>query len=109
MYPAKQREAEKQTQLNKAIAEFLERDDNSRMMPGKSDFKNCDGIKIQKRYLNDYMHNLHAKFRPENPEMNVSRTVFCRRRPQHILPTSFTSRNTSLSAPSEHVPETQRN
>lgn len=96
MYPAKQREVQKQKQLNKAIQEFLERDDNSRMMPGKGDFRNCDGVKVQKRYLNDYMHNLHAKFRAENPEINISRSVFCRRRPLHILPTSFTSRNTCL-------------
>lgn len=96
MYPAKQREVLKQKQLNKAIQDFLERDDNSRMMPGKGDFRNCDGVKVQKRYLNDYMHNLHAKFRAENPEINISRSVFCRRRPQHILPTSFTSRNTCL-------------
>ena len=66
------------------------------MMPGKGDFTNCDGVKVQKRYLNDYMHNLHAKFRAENPEINVSRSVFCRRRPAHIFPPSFTSRHTCL-------------
>ena len=38
IYPARKRQAAKQEQLTKAIVEFLERDDNSRMMTGKADF-----------------------------------------------------------------------
>ena len=96
-YPKKSRLGERQKKVDKAINEFLERDDNSRMLPGKGDFTKCNGVKLQKRYLNDYMHNLHAKFRAENSEFNISRSVFCRRRPPHIFLTSFTSRNTCLS------------
>ena len=46
------------------IIEFLERDDNSRMMPGRKDFKTVRGKedqgkeKKQRRILNDYMKNL---------------------------------------------------
>ena len=47
IYPARKRQARKQEQLTKAVIEFLERDDNSQMMPGKGDFKSCDGVKIQ--------------------------------------------------------------
>ena len=38
---------------------FLERDDNSRMMPGKNDAKKSEGVKVQKRVLCDYLYNLH--------------------------------------------------
>ena len=63
IYPARKRQARKQEQLTKAVIEFLERDDNSQMMPGKGDFKSCDGVKIQKWFLNDYMHNLHSRWK----------------------------------------------
>ena len=96
VYPLKRREKEKQEKLDAATTEFLERDDNSRMMPGKADFKKCDGEKKQKRHLNDYLHNLYDKFKAENPEICVRRPVFCRRRPKHIITTSFSSRYTCL-------------
>lgn len=67
-----------------------------RMMPGKADFKMVDGVKQQKRYLNDYMNNLFLKFKAENPTVKISRSLFCQLPPKHILTTSFTSRNTCL-------------
>ena len=52
---------------------FLERDDNSRMIPGKNDAKKSEGVKVQKRILNDYLYNLHAKFQAEHPIEKMSR------------------------------------
>ena len=63
----------KSKKLTDAIVAFLERGDNSRVMPGKDDFVNCNGEKVQKHYLNDYIHNLHAKFRTENPDIRVGK------------------------------------
>ena len=41
---------------------FLNRDDNSRVMPGKGDYVKVDRVKKQKRILNNYLHNLYLKF-----------------------------------------------
>ena len=83
-------------QVTEKVIGFLSRDDNSRMMPGKADYKTHEGVKFQKRYLNDYLDNLYAKFKAENPELKISRSHFCKLRPTYILTTSFTSRNTCL-------------
>ena len=95
-YPKRKRLSERSKQLTDAIVTFLERGDNSRVMPGKDDFVKYNGEKIQKHYLNDYIYNLHAKFRAENPNMKIGKTAFANRRPKYIIPTSFTSRRTCL-------------
>lgn len=86
----------KSKKLTDDILAFLERGDNSRVMPGKDDFVNCNGEKVQKHYLNDYIHNLHAKFRAENPNTTVGKTTSAQKRPKYIIPTSFSSRHTCL-------------
>lgn len=79
-----------------AIVNFMEREDNSTVMPGKRDTKSTgDGIQ-QKRILNDYLHNLYEKFRLENPSVQLSKTTFLRMRPKHILYSCFSSRKTCL-------------
>lgn len=90
-------------QMTEKVTDFLSRDDNSRMMPGKADYKTHEGVKIQKRYLNDYLDNLFAKFKAENPELKISRAQFCKLRPSYILTTSFTSRNTCLCQRHQNV------
>ena len=95
-YSSRRRLPEKSKKLTDAIVAFLERGDNSCVMPGKDDFVNCNGEKVQKHYLNDYIHNLHAKFRAENPNIRVGKTAFAQRRPKYIIPTSFSSRHTCL-------------
>ena len=96
-YPKKKRLYEKSQELTEKIIAFLERSDNSRMMPGKADCVTIDGgTKVQKRYLNDYMYNLQAKFRAEYPNLKIGKTAFCQRRPKYIISTSFTSRRTCL-------------
>ena len=84
------------------IIEFLERDDNSRMMPGKKDFKTVRGKeglgkeKKQKRILNDYMKNLHEKYLAEFSQRKISLAMFCRFRPAYLLLVNFASRNVCL-------------
>lgn len=95
-YPKRERLPEKSKGLTDAIVTFLERGDNSHVMPGKDDFVKYNGGKVQKYYLNDYIYNLHAKFRAENPNTKIGKTAFAKRRPKYIIPTSFSSRRTCL-------------
>jgi len=78
------------------VRQFLEREDNSTLLPGKRDAKMKNSQATQKRVLNDYLHNLHQKFLLEFPETKLSRSSFCKLRPVHILLTIFSSRRTCL-------------
>ena len=82
------------------IIEFLERDGNSRMMPGKRtsrlhEEKKVQEKKKQKRILNDYMKNLYEKYLAEFPERKISLAMFCHFRPAYLL-VNFASRNICL-------------
>ena len=79
-----------------AVKDFLEREDNSIIQPGKRDSKTVEKEVHQKHVLNDYMHNLWEKFLLENPSIKLSRSQFCKLRPSHVLLTSFASRRTCL-------------
>ena len=78
------------------VMQFLERDDNSRHMPGKADKVKTGAGSTQKRVLTDYIGNLHKKFLSENPSVKLSLTSFQRIRPKYILPTAFITRHSSL-------------
>ena len=81
----------------KKVIEFMERDDNSRNMPGKADcVKSIAGERSQKRILTDYLSTLYQKLVSENPGMKLSFTSFCRIRPKHVLLMSFITRDTCL-------------
>ncbi|CAL8234590.1 unnamed protein product [Boreogadus saida] len=54
------------------VAQFLERDDNSRATTGKRDTKTKKQLKMQKRLLSDSLKNLHLKFKAENPNIKIS-------------------------------------
>lgn len=80
--------------LSKKVEEFMGREDNCRMQPGKADAKKmADGGKKQTRVLTDYMRNIHQKFKDEHPELKISLATFCRLRPKYILLAKFISRN----------------
>lgn len=80
-----------------AVISFMERDDNSRNLPGKADkVKISDKSTQQKRVFTDYLANLHQKFLAENPTAQLSLTSFQRIRPKYILNTSFISRSSCL-------------
>lgn len=53
--------------LRRRVNEFLEKDDNSRIMPGKND-KKAENGHMQKRVLNDSMACFHMKFATETSE-----------------------------------------
>ena len=78
------------------MTEFLLREDNCTILPGKKDVKKVGDRSEQKRVLSDYLHNLHFKFKLENPDIKLSRTTFCRLRPKHVLTVHFCSRATCL-------------
>jgi hypothetical protein len=71
------KQASKQN-LNLQVTSFLKREDNSSVLVSKkkSDVVVIKNIEHQKRILSDYMHNLHDKFRLENPDIKVSRARF---------------------------------
>lgn len=79
-----------------AISSFFERDDNSRMMPGKRDTITRKKIKKQKRLLSDNMKILHAKFLYENPQVKLTYSSFCSLRPYWVVTPKLTDRNTCL-------------
>jgi hypothetical protein len=62
----------------------------------KSDAVRINETEHQKKILNDYTHNLHEKFRMENPEIRVSRATFYNARPKYLLLANFASRRTCL-------------
>ena len=79
-----------------AVARFLIREDNSSLMPGKKDTKTENSQQQQKHVLTDYMKNLFQKFRFENPEMKLSRSLFYSMRPANIVSANFASRRSCL-------------
>ena len=64
--------------LKKSAQEFLEREDNICMMPGKRDTKKRDGVQVQKRILCGYMYNSYHKYLAENPAITMSHATFHR-------------------------------
>jgi len=81
-------------ELKKRLGEFYERDDVSRIMPGKNDATKSDGKRQQTRILNDYLICLHEQFRSEDQDMKCSYSQFSKLRPRHVRLTSLISRNT---------------
>ncbi|CAG2198148.1 unnamed protein product [Mytilus edulis] len=76
-FPLLRKRVESREILRGDVVTFLERDDNSRMMPGKNDKKKTETGHIQKRVLNDSMLFLHLKFKTESPK-KISLATFCR-------------------------------
>lgn len=70
-YSNKENPTEKKPFMRKferLILEFFERDDNSRVQPGKADVTISGGCIRQNRVLTDYLENLHKKFLSENQD-----------------------------------------
>lgn len=94
--PTKKQTAKQKLQTQ--LTSFLEREDNSSVLVSKkkSDVLVIENKEHQKRILSDYIHNLHEKFRLENPEVKVSQALFYRSRPKYFLLANFASRKTCL-------------
>ncbi|KAH9644796.1 hypothetical protein HF086_007884 [Spodoptera exigua] len=74
--------------IQKLVEKFYEDDINSRITPGKKQYKKKHGIVKQVRYLLDSIKNLHKKFLAENTNIKISYTTFTRLRPFSVsLPT----------------------
>lgn len=93
--PKIQKKVNARETLRRRVIEFLERDDNSRMMPGKNEKKKAENGHMQKRVLNDSVACLHMKFATETSK-KISLATFYRLRPNYICLTKFISRNTCL-------------
>lgn len=67
--------------VQQIVEKFYEDDINSRITPGKKQYKKKHGTVKQVRYLLDSMKNLHKKFLAENTKIKISYTTFTRLRP----------------------------
>lgn len=79
--------------IKKSVTDFYQRDDVSRMMPGKKATKTKKKVKVQKRLLNDSIANLHAKFLSE-VNYKISYSLFCRLRPFWVVSPTNDDRQT---------------
>ena len=59
------------------VRNFFQRDDSSRLLPGKRDTVTRRRVKMQKRLLSDSMATLHAKFRYEHADIDICYSTFC--------------------------------
>lgn len=81
--------------IDQDIQHSLEREGNSKLLPGKADAVKVGKDKVQKRVLNDYMYNLHTKFLAEST-YKVSHATFCRKKPKVIAHVNFSTRSVCL-------------
>ncbi|MES9884828.1 MAG: hypothetical protein ABW185_28615 [Sedimenticola sp.] len=79
----------------KAVHNFYERDDVSRVTTGIKNTVTSKKIKKQRRILNDSLMNLYAMFQSEI-SIKISYTTFCRLRPFWVLFPTDRDRNTCL-------------
>lgn len=93
--PKQQRQPVLREIKRQKVKDFLTRDDNSRMMPGKGDKVTDNKKHEQKRVLNDSMGFLHMKFQAET-EDKMSFATFCRLRPKSIALTRYITKNQCL-------------
>lgn len=94
---SKQKRVSEVRRYRDAVVTFMERDDNSRMLPKKTDkVKTGVNESTQTRVLTDYLSNLHTKLLSENPTVELSLASSQRIRPKHIRTTSFITRDNCL-------------
>ncbi|XP_063233360.1 uncharacterized protein LOC134537058 [Bacillus rossius redtenbacheri] len=88
--------------MKRKVSDFLEHEGNSTLCPGKKDVVSRNGKQQQKRYLNNTLKNLHAKFlQAEN--FRISYSSFCRYKPSWIVPRKVHERDTCLCAKHENM------
>lgn len=90
-------------EIQRSVRSFLQRDDNNRIAPGKKDTITPNKVKRQKRFLNDDLRNLHAKFLSEFPNLKLSYSLFCRFRPFWVLKATEKDRQTCLCIKHENL------
>lgn len=75
------------------VVSFFERDDVSRITPGKKETVTKGANKMQKRLLLDSMKNLHLKFLAEQTNLRLSYSLFCRLRPFWVVQPKLSDRD----------------
>lgn len=85
-----------QLEKERKVVEFLESDENSRMMPGKRDTITKNKSKKQKRLLNGTLKKLFKKFRTDNPGLKMSYSYFSKVRPFWVLEPEVGKRDTCM-------------
>ncbi|KAJ2950774.1 hypothetical protein O0L34_g9039 [Tuta absoluta] len=83
-------------QRKKDVRQFLECDENSRIMPGKKDTITRNQVKKQRRLLSDTLRNLFEKFVSLNHPYRISYATFCRLKPFWVLEPRTDKRETCL-------------
>lgn len=81
--------------MKKIVQDFLEKDENSALAPGKKDTITKLGLKMRKRYLQDSVDNLYTKFRAVS-KVKMSRSLFYKLKPFWIVKQPISARNTCL-------------
>lgn len=84
-----------QASIKKAVVNFLNKDENSRLCAAKKETITSKIIKKQRRYLNDSLQNIYKKFITSHP-YRISYSSFCKLRPFYILKPDARIRNTCL-------------
>lgn len=92
----KRRNAMERAKLADKIVSYFERDDNSTCLPGKRDKIKTKSGNTQSRVLNDYLQNLHLKFKSENPQITIGLTLFSSFRSKYIKLVKLSLRRTCL-------------
>lgn len=87
---------EKSLNAKELVKQFLIKDENSRLCPGKRDTITYRKLKKQKRYLNDTMKSLYKKFKYCNSSCHISYATFCKFRPFWVLQPNVRNRNTCM-------------
>ena len=88
------------TSLGRRISEklksFFTRDDNSRITTSKQDTVSKSGMKVQRRLLTDTLGRLHDRYITENPDNQISYSLFCKLKPFYVQAPTNQDRETCL-------------
>jgi hypothetical protein len=82
-----------QNLVKSEIVQFFERDDSSRMCPGKKDYKTFKKVRMQKRYLLKSLKELHEQY-CETSVYKVSYSLFCKLKPFWVVKPRASDRET---------------
>jgi len=93
--PKRTRKVPRMEVIKEAAYKFYMDDQNSRCSPGKQDYVRVNGEKLQKRICNDYVRNLHTRFRAENPDMDICLATFYACRPANVLTSKYLNKDTT--------------
>ncbi|XP_063237276.1 uncharacterized protein LOC134539299 [Bacillus rossius redtenbacheri] len=88
---------------SECVRDFLEKDESSRLCPGKKDTVTRNKCKKQRRLLSNSLLELYKQFLSENAHLQLSYSSFCKLRPFWILPPNVKDRNTCLCSIHENI------